>query len=262
MQTRSQIQPPSSPLLDIGLSGLASSPLLDSSSFDGDPNQNGQKRKSDDSSSSNNQIDEQQNWNGSPLSRRKTLQQFAKVTRTATKRLLTTADPLARLEHIMPEGDQTLYILEADAAFYQRRLHTEHRSDNDMAAKIQASFHTVAGTINKPKQALRGKATRSTAGRLSRIDRPYLSKHMDMDLIEAHDDLSLAQSTSSTARLTSQDSQDLRNDNYRERVEQLEARRECLRAAYTTGRLVQRMRVVPKRHIDFPDHGYFVEGNY
>ncbi|KAI4181474.1 MAG: hypothetical protein LQ348_005007 [Seirophora lacunosa] len=261
MQALHQLKPPSIPLLGVGLSGLAPSQLPVSVSFDTGPNQSCQKRESEDSSISKSQTDEQRNLNGSPSSRSKKLQKFASITRKATRRLSIITGPLAGPQNTRPEADHTPHLLEVDAAFNLNRLNTEHRSEKDTAVKIQANFHTVAAAIANPKRAIKGKATRSTAGRLSRIERPYLSKDMDMDLIEAHDDLSLAQSTPSTIRLTSRVSQDLGNDNYRERIERLEAQRESLRAAYTTGRLVQRVRVVPKRHLDFPRDNYSVKRN-
>lgn len=261
MQAPHQLKPPSSPLLGVGLPGLAPSQLPVSVSFDIGLNQSCQKRESEDSSSSMSQTDQQRNLNGSPSSRSKMLQKFASITRKATKRLSIITGPLAGPQNTQPEADLTPHVLEVDAAFNLSRLNTEHRSEKDTAVKIQANFHTVAAAIANPKRAIKGKATRSTAGRLSRIERPYLSKDMDMDLIEAHDDLSLAQSTPSTIRLTSRVSQELGNDNYRERIERLEAQRESLRAAYTTGRLVQRVRVVPKRHLDFPRDNHSVERN-
>ncbi|KAI4148447.1 MAG: hypothetical protein L6R39_002795 [Caloplaca ligustica] len=214
-----------------------------------------------DSSSSTDQPDGPESSDVSPSSRRKKLHLFASRTKEATKRLLNAPGRDDRPSGLPAEDDQPPYVLGDDAAFNLNKLDTEHRSDKGIKRKLQVNLQAVAAGIVHPKQAFKGKATRSTAGRLSKVERPYLSKDMDLDLLEAHDDLSRAQSTSSSARHTTEDDTDPGTDGLKDRVARLEAHRESLRAAYTTSRLVQRVRVVPKRHIKFPGDEYFVERN-
>ncbi|KAL8835685.1 MAG: hypothetical protein Q9170_003224 [Blastenia crenularia] len=182
------------------------------------------------------------------------LQQIIHKTEAATKRLL----KQDRQEDLPDNDDQSRQMLHEDAAFNLDRLDTEHQSGKGTVAKLQVNLHTVVKGIKHPKQGIKSKATRSAAGRLSRVERPYLSKAMDTELLEAHDHLSRAQFIASSADKISKEDPDPWGDGCKERVEQLEARRESLRAAYTTSRLVRRVRVVPKRHINFPGEDYFI----
>lgn len=225
------------------------------------PRKDSKNGSPEDSSGSFASLEEQQSQGGSPSSRRKKLQQFASRTKDATKRLLNTSDRQERLRNLPQEDDKSPNALTDDAAFNLNKLDTEHRSDKGIAKKIQVNVQSVAAGIVHPKKGIKGKATRSTAGRLSRIERPYLSKDMDLDLLDAHDNLSRVQSVSSSAGQSPRHDQDPWDHDQKGRVERLEGQRESLRAAYTTSRLVQRVRVVPKQHINFPRDEYFVKKN-
>ncbi|KAL8722824.1 MAG: hypothetical protein Q9225_000773 [Loekoesia sp. 1 TL-2023] len=246
------------PTSDVESSGTALLETNGSSVFDTPTRRGGKKRSLDDSSQSSDQSNMQESKTGSPSSRRNKLRLLASKTKEATKRLLNAPDQQERSKDLPQNNNQPLHVLESDAAFNLGQLDTEHRSEKRVAAKIQVNMQAVAAGIMHPKRGVKGKATRSTAGRLSRIERPYLSKNMDIELLEAHDNLSRAQSVASSARETSKEEAAPWSDDCKERVQQLEARRESLRAAYTTGRLVQRVRVVPKRHIDLPGAGQFL----
>lgn len=235
----------------VDVPGLLNSPSL----------QNGKGPSYEGSPSSLDQSEEQLSPNGDLSYRKKKLRQFASRTREATKRMLSTSDRQGGPQDLPQENAPSLRSLEDDAAFNVQRLDTKHQSDKGTAAKMKLNVQAVAAGILNPKQGIKGKATRSTASRLSKIERPYLSRDMDRDLLQAHDDLSREQSMSSTARYTSEDGHDLWNDDHKERIERLEAQRESLRAAYTSSRLVRRVRVVPKRHIDFSRNECFVGRN-
>lgn len=260
MQASDQRNPLLSPTSNVESASLAPSQVNVLGLFNGGPRQNGMECVSEDLSSSFDEPDQQQSQNGSPSSRRKKLHQLASRTKDATKRLLNTSDRHGRSQDLPQEDDHSLHLLKNDAAFNLNKLDTEHRSDKGIAAKIQVNLQAVAAGIANPKKGIKGKVARSTAGRLSKIERPYLSKDMDMDLLDAHDNLSRAQSAFSS-RHASEDDPDLCTDECNERIERLETQRESLRAAYTTSRLVQRVRVVPKRHINFPRNEYFVKKN-
>ncbi|KAL9006589.1 MAG: hypothetical protein Q9188_000626 [Gyalolechia gomerana] len=216
------------------------------------PHCDGQDRSPDDSQASSDQSSQQHDMNGSLSFSRKKLRQLASKTKKTTKRLVNAPVQQTELQNMSYNNDRSSPILEGDAAFNVDQLNTEHRSEKGVAAKIQVNLRAVAAGIMHPKQGIKGKATRSTAGRLSRMERPYLSRTMDMEFLEAHDHLSRAQSLTSSTRNTSEEEPNLWGDDCKERVEQLEAQRESLRAAYTTSRLVHRVRVVPKRHINLP----------
>lgn len=189
----------------------------------------------------------------------KKLHQFASRTKKATKRLLNVPDQQNKRQDESFDNDQSLPILEDDAAFNVRQLNTKHRSEKGVTARIQVNLRAVAAGIMHPKQGIKGKATRSTAGQLSRMERPYLSKTMDIEFLEAHNNLSHAQSLASSMQDASEEESDTWGDTCKDKVERLESQRESLRAAYTTSRLVHRVRVVPKRHINCPgteDHAF------
>ncbi|KAL8943688.1 MAG: hypothetical protein Q9216_000887 [Gyalolechia sp. 2 TL-2023] len=226
--------------------------VIDMASRGGD-----QDQSPDDSPGSSNQVSMRDDKNGNLVSSKKKLHRVASKTEKVIRRLVNAPNQEMKVQDTSPDSGQFLTVLEDDAAFNVDQLNTKHRSEKDVAAKTQVNLRAVAAGIMHPKQGIKGKATRSTAGRLSRMERPYLSKTMDIEFLEAHDHLSRAQSLASSTRNTSEEESNFSGDDCKERVEQLEAQRESLRAAYTTSRLVHRVRVVPKRHINFPGRERF-----
>ena len=200
----------------------------------------------------------QQTSNGSPFNTKNKLQRLASKTKKATKRLVNAPEQHDKLLDLHQIEDQSRRVLRADAAFNVKQLDTEHRSEKGIAAKVQVNLRAIAKGIAHPKEGIKAKAARSTAGHLAGMERPYLSKNMDIDLLEAHEGLSQAQSAASSARTTSEEEETPEIGSGREKVMQMEVQRESLRAAYTTSRFVQRVRVVPKRHIDFPEAEHFM----
>ncbi|KAL8704655.1 MAG: hypothetical protein Q9201_002189 [Fulgogasparrea decipioides] len=184
--------------------------------------------------------------------RKRKLQQLAGKTKAATKRLFSPSEHNNKQQALLQDKDQVTNALRDDAAFNLKQLNTEHRSEKTLAAKVQVNLQAVAGGIIHPKQGIKGKAARSTAGRLSKVERPYVSKGVDIEYLEAHDNLSRAQSSASSDRSTSKHDADLSSNDWRERIEHLEAHRESLQVAYATSRFIRRVRVVPRRHIGFP----------
>ena len=189
------------------------------------------------------------------------LGKLASRTKQATKRLFSVGDQQGKCPDLTLMSNPATRVLTHDPAFNPDQLDSPHQSEKRLAAKVQANLQTFTAAILHPKEGAKGKASRSTAGRLSKVQRPYISKNMDMEFLEAHDNLSQAQSTASSDQRTSGDDSESLEGDCREKVEQLEAQRESLKAAYTLSRHVQRVRVVPKRHIDIPDEEYFVERN-
>ncbi|KAI4263153.1 MAG: hypothetical protein L6R42_001693 [Xanthoria sp. 1 TBL-2021] len=188
----------------------------------------------------------------SPITRKSKLEKLASKTKQATKRLFVSGHQQHEHRDLRRPSDPATRVLKYDPAFNPTQLESI-QNEKGLAAKVQTNLQTVAAAILHPKEGVKGKATRSTAGRLSRIERPYISKDMDIEILEAHDNLSRAQSVS-----PSEDPKPSNGD-FKEKVEKLEAQRESLRAAHTLSRYVQRVRVVPKRHIKYPKTEYFVE---
>ena len=82
-----------------------------------------------------------------------------------------------------------------------------------------------------------------------------------MEFLQAHDNLKRAESTSSSKQGTSDEERNSLLGGHRDKIREIEEHRESLRAAWTTSRHVRRARVVPKRHINFPNNEYFLKKN-
>ncbi|KAL8697586.1 MAG: hypothetical protein Q9224_002241 [Gallowayella concinna] len=192
------------------------------------------------------------------------LRKLAGKTKQATKRLFNTTGTEERhddLQGLSWEGDAATQVLKVDPAFNPNQLDTEHRSGMASAAKVRNTLQTVAAGVIHPKQGAKDKAARSTAGRLSKVERPYVSQNMDMEFLEAYDDFSRSQPVASSGKNAVEEDPHRSKRDRRERVERLEAERENLRAAHTMRRHVQRVRVVPKRQIKSPAKQHFMERN-
>ncbi|KAL8674868.1 MAG: hypothetical protein Q9168_000754 [Polycauliona sp. 1 TL-2023] len=187
----------------------------------------------------------------SSSTRKNPLKKLASKTKQAAKRAF---EP-GRLQH----EDYHLTQMTQDPAFNPAKLDSKDHSENGLAAKAQKNLQTVAAAILHPKEGFKGKATRSTAGRLSRIERPYISRDMDLELLDAHDNLSRAQSGASSDRLLLERGADSSVGDLTDKVQELEAKRESLRTARTLDRHVQRVRVVPKRCFNVPKEEDFLE---
>lgn len=145
-----------------------------------------------------------------------------------------------------------------DPAFNPGTIQSQkQRGKREGAKATLGSIGSFILGIKNPKDALKDKATRTTAGKLSEVQRPYLSPDADAELLAAHDDLSHAESSRSSWQVTSDEDPDLSVGEYRDKLQALKAQRDSLRVGYTTSRHVTRVRVVPKRHLDFPETNSF-----
>ncbi|KAL8999050.1 MAG: hypothetical protein Q9169_002048 [Polycauliona sp. 2 TL-2023] len=196
-----------------------------------------------------------------PSVRKKPLGKLASKTKQATKRLLKPGSLSDEDHHLTQLADSATQGLKEDPAFDPSKLDSNYHDGQGLAAKVQTNVQTVATAILHPKEGVKSKASRSTAGRLSRIERPYISKDMDIELLEAHDNLSRAQSIASADDFLSEQSPGLSDGDLTDRIEQLEAKRESLRNARTLSRHVQRVRVVSKPCADIPKVEDFAERN-
>ena len=158
------------------------------------------------------------------------------------------------------EEDKVYDSVEHDAVF--------RTSDLTKAKRIRPS-KTINKTVNNikslgtaivhPIDATKSKATRTTAGQLSKAERPFLSQNADKEYLQAHDNLKRAESLGSSKQGMSDEEQASIVETHRHKIREIEAHRDSLRAAWTTSHHVRRARVVPRSHIDFPDGEYFVE---
>ena len=191
------------------------------------------------------------------------LRNLTTQTKAKTKRLLN-VDSVSYLKNESGFEDQeALHSIRDDPAFNPSKLASQRtfptRGKTEKTIDILQSIGT---SVIHPKRTVITKIKKTTAGNLSTVQRPHLSQKADLEFLEAHENLSRAQSTSSSRQTTSGDEDEEWEDpataKYRDKVVQLEAHRESLRVAWTTDH-IERVRVVPKRHIEFPEPESFIE---
>ena len=188
---------------------------------------------------------------------RKRLSSLTGRTKAKTKKPFSLDDVDAD-EQSQDNQEDPLDILKTDPAFNGSQLIKKRRfRPAKTADKMLGAIQSLGNAVVHPVKSAKSTATRTTAGQLSKAERPFLSQKADIEFLQAHDNLKRAESTSSSKRGTSDEEQDSLIDGHRDRVREMEEHRESLRAAWTTSRHV--VRVVSQRHIIFPDDEYFVE---
>lgn len=151
--------------------------------------------------------------------------------------------------------------IEHDPAFNTCMLDQQKSANAKVSiTKARETFRSIATAVVHPKDSVKSKATKTTAGKLSNTQRPYLSQEADLDFLNAHNDLDRAYSSRSLRRGTSDGEEDSLTNDRKSKIEEMEAHRESLRVAWITSRHVSRVRVVPKRQIKFPSTSYFTKG--
>lgn len=150
--------------------------------------------------------------------------------------------------------------IDRDPAFNPSQLAKEKRFNSTSATnKTLGTIQSIGKGILHPKDAIKSKATKTTASQLSKPQRPFLSQEADLNFLQVHENLKQAESTDSSRRSTSDEELDSIVSTYKGRIKEMEAHRESLSVAWTTSRHVRRVRVVPKRHIEFPKKEYFLD---
>lgn len=187
-------------------------------------------------------------------SKTKRLSGFTRRTKTKTKKLFkldgAVVDELS--EH---EEEDPLDKMENNAAFNSSQLIKKRRfRPGKTADKTLGAIQSVGSAVVHPIKSAKKAATRTTAGQLSKAERPFLSQRADIEFLQAHDDLERAESTKSSKHGTSDEEQESLIGSHRDKILELEEHRDSLRAAWTTSRHVRRVRVVKKRHFNIPDN--------
>ncbi|MCJ1471138.1 hypothetical protein MMC07_009786 [Pseudocyphellaria aurata] len=163
--------------------------------------------------------------------------------------------------HMSEESDAPS-ILERDPAFNPGMLNQQKSANTDMSVtKACDTLRSVAAAVVHPKDSLKNKATKATASKLSKTQRPYLSQEADLDFLNTHDELNRAQSTRLSMQGTSDGEMDSLTNDRKSKVAEMEEHRESLRVAWITSRHVNRVRVIPKRHVEFPSPKIFETGD-
>lgn len=186
-------------------------------------------------------------------SKRKQVSGLTRRTKAKTKKLF-------KLDAAEDEGEGPLDNMNHDPAFNSSQLIKKKRfRPGKTADKTLGAIQSIGNAVVHPIKSAKSTATRTTAGQLSKAERPFLSQKADTDFLHAHDNLERAESTRSSEQGTSDEEQESLIGGHRDKIQEMEEQRESLRVAWTTSRHVRRVRVVPKRHINFPDNEYFVE---
>ena len=195
----------------------------------------------------------------SSMPKRGKLHNVTLKTKAKAKKLLhiKSDDPGTSVAIVAQDGP--LKNIEDDPAFNPSKLgKKKHRGLRGTADKTLDTLQSVATSAIHPRKSTKSKVTRTTAGQLSKIERPFLSQKADLKLLDAHDDLGRVESSKSSRHPSSNDETDSLAGDLRDRVEALEAHRESLRVAWMTSH-IDRVRVVPKRHLNFPNKEAFVD---
>jgi hypothetical protein len=137
-------------------------------------------------------------------------------------------------------------------------LNRERIGQAGFSAKAISAVQGTAQAITNPKDAIKSRATKKTAGTLAK-SRPYLSRKADLDFLDAKHDLDRVEGSRNETEDEDEAAQKKENiDRFEEHVEELDRARLNMRVAWVTSRHVQRVRVV---HAvpppPFPDDAFF-----
>jgi hypothetical protein len=177
-------------------------------------------------------------------SKRIHVRSMAKRTMQKTKSVLNLDDtPDSRPGSEIEEGD-----LFADPAFNPSIILNGEPAQPRLppATNTKGKLKAASDAIAHPRRTIRNKVTRTAAGKISTVQRPFLSGNHDRDLLAAHDELNEAISSHSSAY--GGESTGWESDEYqaRQKVEKIEEARENAKIAWAIGRHVQRVKVVGK----------------
>jgi hypothetical protein len=175
-------------------------------------------------------------------SKRIRLRGLAKRAKQKTKGVLNPGNtPDSGQESEVEEGD-----LFADPAFNPAIILNGEPAQPRLppATNTKDKLKAAADVVAHPRRTIRNKVTRTAAGKISTVQRPFLSGNHDRDLLAAHDELNEA--TSSHSSDCGGESAGWESDEYqaRQKVEKVEKARENAKIAWAIGRHVQRVRVV------------------
>lgn len=165
-----------------------------------------------------------------------------------------------------PVKTEALSLIENDPAFRPHKLiESQKETDNKQEkldqpsaiSNVSGKLRSIANAIKHPKDSIKKKATKTTAAKLSSTQRPSISESADLDLLSAHKEACSAQASSQNVSGDGQT--DTYDEDYWRKFNEMKAHRESLHVAWTTDRQVNRVRVVPRRHIEYLDPNDFSE---
>lgn len=165
-----------------------------------------------------------------------------------------------------PVNTEALSLIDNDPAFRPRKLiesqkeadeKQDKRDQPSASSKASGKLRSIAKAIKHPKDSIKKKATKTAASKLSSTQRPYISEAADLDLLDAHKEACSAEACSQNVSTDGQT--DMFDEDYWRKFNETKAHRESLHVAWATSRHVTRVRVVPKRHMKYPNPNDFAE---
>ena len=161
------------------------------------------------------------------------------------------------------DADDIQGSIHRNPAFNPRILAKQQKQEQATSpAKVLDTVKSIRSNIAHPKQAVKDKATRTTAGRLSKRHRPFLSQRADAEFLRAYEELENTESTRTSRHASSDpDSTDSACVHHRQKIERMKAKREGLKIAWTTSRHITRVRVTPKRQWPYPDRSAYMKND-
>lgn len=187
------------------------------------------------------------------LTKMELLRSLKSKTKEKTKKLLNVNDR-KNVGGPLHESDDITNQITGDPAFNPAAIESQRkRSKREGVKAALDGVSSFATSLSSPRDAIKGKAARTTARKLSKAERPYLSYDADIEFLEANDNLSRVESSLSSRQITSDEHLEDLIGGHRDRVNEMKAHRESLRVGHATSRHVRRVRVVPKHCHDFPN---------
>ena len=161
------------------------------------------------------------------------------------------------------DADSALNNIQDDPAFnpthVDKQLKVAQAREGSLAEKAKVAVEVSGWALAHPKQAAIAKAKKLAAGKLSSIQKPHALPNTGLELLDAHDALSVSESPESSRNASPNREHIIRDWNRRRaKVERLEKQGDSMRVAWTT-RHTNRVRVVPKEHIKIPDRDAFLQ---
>ncbi|KAJ9639957.1 hypothetical protein H2199_006190 [Coniosporium tulheliwenetii] len=173
-------------------------------------------------------------------SKRERIKRLGQRTKLKVKRAVGADDTREKIHEEYNDINDTV---ENDPAFNPQKIFGEQRTVASTVEKSLGALQKAAHVVAHPKEAVQHKA----ASKLATSEHPYLSQKADAVLLEAHEELSRAQSS---AGGSSDDEE--RVEHMKEVVGDIEHHRESMKVAWTTSRFVHRVRIVTNTKFDYP----------
>ena len=163
--------------------------------------------------------------------------------------------------------DASVGNTEDDTAFHPHRIkehQLKHVQSDGPIDKAKVAIERSGNTLMHPRRSIRDKVKRVAAGKISTVQKPHSLPTTGAELLDAYDAYSQSEGSRSSEDVSEAEASDLgfkgKQNRLRNkaRLQKLEAQRESMRVASTT-RHIDRVRVVPKEHIKFPEREAFIE---